>query len=206
MARPELSILLPRLDPPLAPTFSSLHSMTHLLTALPLVSPFLSPRTLAPTALLATPLSTSLPPLRLSVPSRSFPARRSLSARSLFSSLASPSPLARRLSRVPTARVLARKVPAAALPDVVAAVAVDAVDVVVPVVAALARPTRRRRARPLMPPLPRLPPPLLSTPMLPLPLRLPRPSALSVSAVSVAPLLMAFPPRPRSWLPTCPTT
>lgn len=91
-----------------------------------LASLFLFPRTPVPTVLLATPLSTSLPPARLSVLSRNSPARRFLSARSLFSSLASLSLLVRR-PRLPTVRVL--MAPAVVLP--VAAVAVADVAVVV---------------------------------------------------------------------------
>jgi hypothetical protein len=162
-------------------------------------SPSLSRRTLAPTAPSATPLSISPLPLRLSVPSRSSPARRSLSARSLSSLLASLRLLLRRL-RLLTVRVLvprARAVAPRAVVAVAAAVVVDAAPVVdVPVVT----PTTRLRATPLlaMPPLRRpLPPPKT--------LRMPR-LALSVSAASGALLLMECPPRPRSWLPTCPTT
>jgi len=96
-----------------------------------LVSPFLSRRTLAPTALSVTPLSTSRLPLRPTVPSLSSLARRSLSARSLSSLLASPS-RTRRL-RVPPLRAVPR-VLAAVTPPAVAvglAVAVAVVPVVV---------------------------------------------------------------------------
>jgi hypothetical protein len=124
------------------------------------VSPFLSPRTLAPTAPSAMPLSTCRPPLRPTVPSRSFPARRSWSARSLSSSLASLSPLERRSPRVPTVRVLARRVLAAALLAVAVVVAVAATDVAVPVVVPSV--TRRRRVT-LSRLLPMPPPPPLPT-------------------------------------------
>lgn len=105
------------------------HTDPPFFTASP--SPF--PRTLAPTDLLATPSSTSLPPPRPSAPSLSLAARRSWSARSPFSLPASLSLLERR-PRVPTERALVRVTAADHL-----AVAVDvavAAVVVAPVVAA----------------------------------------------------------------------
>lgn len=110
-----------------------LHPRNHLLTNFPCaVSLCRSPRTLVPTALSATLSSISPLLLRLSALSRSSLARRSWSARSLFSSLASPSPLVRRL-RVPTVRVLARRAPVAELPDVAVAVAAVVLAVLVAV-------------------------------------------------------------------------
>ena len=91
-------------------------------------NPSPSPRTPAPTVPLATPSSTSLRLQRPSAPFPSYLARRFWSARFPFSSLASPSPLARRRT-APMAKHLLM-VPVAVPPDVaVAAVAA----VVVPV-------------------------------------------------------------------------
>jgi len=93
------------------------------------LSPF--PRTRVPTALSAMPLSTCPPPLRLSVPSLSSPARRSLSVRSPSSLPASPRLLARRL-RVPMVSMV--RATAVASPPVAVAVLVVA-GLAVPVVA-----------------------------------------------------------------------
>lgn len=100
------------------------------------VSPFLSQGTLAPTVLSAMPLSTSRLRARLSAPSPSSLARRSWSARSRFSSLASPSRTRR--PRVPILRVPVLKVRAAAsLLAAAAGRAVAVADVPVVVVAAV---------------------------------------------------------------------
>jgi len=63
----------------------------------PTASPPPSLRTHAPTAQLDTPSLTSLPQARLSVLSRSFPDKKSLSARFLFSLPVSLSQLVRRM-------------------------------------------------------------------------------------------------------------
>lgn len=97
------------------------------------VSPFPFPRTPAPTALSATLSSISPPLMRLSAPLPSCLARRSCSARFLFSWPGSPSLRERSLRRLPTVRVV-RELAAVSPPAVVAvpAAAVAAVRAVVP--------------------------------------------------------------------------
>lgn len=105
--------------------FESASGANHVL--LRLGSRFRSPRTPARTSPSATPLLTCRPRARLSVPSTSSAARRSWSARSPSSLLASPSRTTRTrrvlLVRAPVARALAAVLPGAAVAVVVAVVA-----------------------------------------------------------------------------------
>lgn len=111
-------------------TLSTL-SANHLLTSPSTVSPPLFQRTLAPTALSDMLSSIFLPQVKLSVPLMNSQARRSLSARSLFSLLASQKLLVRR-PRVAEVRLdqVVRVVVAALVLVVVEAVAVVATHVV----------------------------------------------------------------------------